>query len=156
LHDVGKLAMPAEILHKAGPLTSAEWDVITEHPIVGERILMRTKELAGLAPVVRHEHEHWDGTGYPDGLERERIPLGSRIIFACHAYLAMTAPRPYREALAPAEAVKQLRAGAGHRYDPEVVDALLDLLGHAPPDVPDRSAGVRLAARVPKPPQRRR
>src|SRR4051794_40868870 len=156
LHDVGKLAMPEEILHKEGPLTDAEWEIIAEHPVVGERILMRTNELALLAPIVRHEHEHWDGTGYPDGLERERIPVGSRVILVCHAYLAMTAPRPYRAALASADAVAQLRAGAGLRYDPEAVDALLDLLGHAPPQGPDRAAGVKLAAPVPKPPAGRR
>jgi HD-GYP domain-containing protein (c-di-GMP phosphodiesterase class II) len=156
LHDVGKLAMPAEILHKEGPLTDAEWEIMAEHPVVGERILMRTEELAVLAPAVRHAHEHWDGTGYPDGLQRERIPVGSRVILACHAYLAMTAPRPYRAALAPADAVAQLRDGAGLRYDPEVVDALLDLLGQAPPQVPDRTAGVKLAAPVSKPPTGRR
>src|SRR5687767_11706058 len=73
LHDVGKLAIPAELLEKQGPLTDEEWAVMSEHPIVGERILARSKELAGIAPIVRHEHEHWDGTGYPDGLERQRI-----------------------------------------------------------------------------------
>ena len=97
LHDVGKLAMPEELLEKNGPLTRDEWEVMTEHPIVGERILARTKELARLAPIVRHEHEHWDGTGYPDGLERQRIPIGSRVILACHAYVAMT----HRAALPP-------------------------------------------------------
>ena len=99
LHDVGKLAMPAEVLEKDGPLTREEWEVMSEHPIVGERILARTKELAALAPIVRHEHEHWDGTGYPDGLERPRIPVGSRVILACHAWVAMTTERPYRPAL---------------------------------------------------------
>ena len=99
LHDVGKLAMPAELLDKSGPLTSDEWEVMSEHPIVGERILARTKELAGIAPIVRHEHEHWDGTGYPDGLEGQRIPVGSRVILACDAYVAMTTARPYRAAM---------------------------------------------------------
>jgi len=156
LHDVGKLAMPAELLHKAGPLTDEEWEVMAEHSIVGERILMRTKDLASLAPVVRHVHEHWNGSGYPDGLERERIPVGSRVILACHAYLAMIAPRPYRDALTAHEAIAQLRAGAGSKFDPDVVDALLDLLGHTPPQVPDRAAGVKLPAPVPKPPGGRR
>jgi diguanylate cyclase (GGDEF)-like protein len=151
LHDVGKLAMPVELLEKAGPLTDEEWEVMAEHPIVGERILMRTKDLAAIAPIVRHEHEHWNGTGYPDRLERERIPVGSRVILACHAYVAMIAPRPYREALPLDRAIAELRAGSGTKFDPEVVDALLDLLGQAPPEVPDRAAGVKLAARVPKP-----
>jgi diguanylate cyclase (GGDEF)-like protein len=150
LHDVGKLAIPSEILDKTGPLSREEWDVMAEHPVVGERILMRTKELGGLAPIVRHEHEHWDGTGYPDGLEGHRIPLGSRVIFACDAYVAMVTSRPYRPALSPAEAVAELRAGAGTKFDPEVIDALLDLLGHRAPQVPDRSRDVKLAARPPR------
>jgi diguanylate cyclase (GGDEF)-like protein len=156
LHDVGKLAIPAEILDKNGPLTREEWSVMAEHPVVGERILMRTKDLSGLAPIVRHEHEHWDGTGYPDGLERHRIPLGARVIFACDAYIAMTAPRPYRDALPADEAVTELRAAAGTKFDPEVVDALLDLLGHNAPQVPDRSRHVKLAAPPPRPPTGRR
>jgi diguanylate cyclase (GGDEF)-like protein len=156
LHDVGKLAIPAEILDKNGPLTREEWHVMAEHPVVGERILMRTKDLGGLAPIVRHEHEHWDGTGYPDGLAGIRIPLGARVIFACDAYIAMTASRPYREALHPDEAVAELRAGAGTKFDPEVVDALLDLLGHNAPSVPDRSRNVKLAAAPPREPTGRR
>jgi HD-GYP domain-containing protein (c-di-GMP phosphodiesterase class II) len=151
LHDVGKLAMPAELLGKPGPLTGDEWEVMTEHPVVGERILMRTDDLAALAPIVRDEHEHWNGTGYPDGLQGERIPVGSRVVLACHAYLAMIAPRPCRDALPPAQAIAELRAGAGAKFDPEVVDALLDLLGQAPPEVPDRAAGVKLAAPAPAP-----
>jgi HD-GYP domain-containing protein (c-di-GMP phosphodiesterase class II) len=129
---------------------------MAEHPIVGERILLRTKDLAGIAPIVRHEHEHWNGSGYPDGLQGQRIPLGSRIILACHAYVAMIAPRPYREALSPDKAIAELRAGAGAKFDPDVVDALLDLLGQAPPQVPDRAAGVKFAAPVPPPPSGRR
>jgi diguanylate cyclase (GGDEF)-like protein len=156
LHDVGKLAIPAEILDKKGPLTREEWEVMAEHPVVGERILMRTKDLASLAPIVRHEHEHWDGTGYPDGLERHRIPLGSRIIFACDAYIAMTTPRPYRDAMDGDQAVAELRADVATKFDPEVVDALLDLLGHNMPDVPDRAANVKLAAPVPREPKGRR
>ena len=120
LHDVGKLAMPAELLGKQGPLTADEWAVMSQHPIAGERILARTKDLAGVAPIVRHEHEHWDGTGYPDGLERHRIPIGSRVVHACHAYVAMRASRPYREALPHDEVVAQLRADAGTKFDPEV------------------------------------
>jgi diguanylate cyclase (GGDEF)-like protein len=156
LHDVGKLAMPPELLDKRGPLSPEEWEIMTEHPIAGERILMRTKDLAGLAPIVRHEHEHFDGTGYPDGLAGHRIPVGSRIILACDAYMAMTSPRPYREALPPAAAVAELRANAGRKFDPDIVDALLDLLGHNPPQVPDRAAGVKLAASPPREPAGRR
>src|SRR4051794_22277860 len=152
LHDVGKLATPEALLVKNGPLTSDEWEVMSEHPIVGERILARTKELANLAPIVRHEHEHWDGSGYPDGLAGQRIPVGSRVILTCHTYVAMTSERPYRGALPVSAAVEELRAGAGCKYDPDIVDALLDLLGHDRPQVPDRAAGVKLAAAPPREP----
>ena len=149
LHDVGKLGVPHEILHKRGPLTEEEWAVMAEHPVAGERILLRIPELASLAPIVRHEHEHWDGSGYPDRLRGHNIPIGSRIILACDAYEAMTTPRPYREALSKARAVGELRAGSGSTFDPEVIEALLDLLGEHRPAVPDRALGVRLAASVP-------
>ncbi len=129
LHDVGKLAIPHEILHKDGALDDAEWRVMAEHPVIGEGILRRIPQLAPLAPIVRHEHEHWDGSGYPDGLIRSQIPIGSRIILACDAYAAMTTERPYRRALWKADAVAELRARAGTQFDPAVVDALLDLLG---------------------------
>jgi len=149
LHDVGKLAVPDEILHKRGALTPEEWTVMAEHPVAGERILLRIPDLALIAPVVRHEHEHWDGTGYPDRLRERKIPIGSRIILACDAYHAMLTDRPYRAALTPDEATEELRRGAGKQFDPDVVDALLDLLGEERPAVPDRSAGVRMPAAPP-------
>jgi diguanylate cyclase (GGDEF)-like protein len=153
LHDVGKLAVPDEILHKRGPLTPEEWAVMAEHPVAGERILLRIPDLAAIAPVVRHEHEHWNGSGYPDRLKERKIPIGSRIILACDAYHAMLTDRPYRAALSPAEAARELQKGAGRQFDPDVVDALLDLLGHDRPDVPDRSAGVRMPVAPPPPPR---
>ncbi len=157
LHDVGKLAVPDEILHKGGPLTPEEWAVMAEHPVAGERILLRIPDLAAIAPVVRHEHEHWNGSGYPDRLRERKIPIGSRIILVCDAYHAMLTDRPYRAALTEEQAAAELRACAGRQFDPDVVEALLDLLGHDRPDVPDRSQGVRMPAAPPPPmPQRRR
>jgi diguanylate cyclase (GGDEF)-like protein len=158
LHDVGKLAVPYEILHKAGPLTPEEWAVMAEHPIAGERVLLRIPQLVAIAPIVRHEHEHWDGTGYPDGLVGLNIPIGSRIILACDAFHAMITDRPYRPALDREAAIAELRRGARAQFDPEVVDALLDLLGQAPPAVPDRAEGISLPIRRPAapPPRRRR
>jgi len=129
LHDVGKLGISHEILHKDGSLDDAEWRVMAQHPVIGEGILRRLPQLAPLAPIVRHEHEHWDGSGYPDGLAGTQIPMGSRIILACDAYAAMITARPYRPALTPAEAMDELRARAGTQFDPQVVEALLDLLG---------------------------
>ena len=94
LHDVGKVAIPNEILFKEDPLEPHEWAIMREHPAIGERILMRTPDLAPIAPLVRHEHERWDGLGYPDGLRGEEIPVGSRIILACDAYNAMITRGP--------------------------------------------------------------
>ena len=128
LHDVGKLAIPNEILHKPGPLNDAEWRVMAEHPVIGERILRRTPQLGHLAPVVRHEHERWDGNGYPDGLAGTEIPIASRIILACDAYNAMITTRPYREAMSPEDAVAELRDKSGTQFDPQVVAALLKRL----------------------------
>ena len=150
LHDVGKLAMPNEILHKRGPLTPEEWKVMAEHPVAGERILLRIPDLAVIAPVVRHEHEHWDGSGYPDGLRGRLIPIGSRIILACDAYHAMITDRPYRAAMTPDEAAEELRRGVRAQFDPDVVEALLDLLGY------DRAAGDRPRATACGCPRRRR
>ena len=122
LHDVGKVAIPNEILYKPGALTAAEWEIMREHPVIGERILRRTPELRAIAPIVRHEHERWDGGGYPDGLSGTDIPIGSRIIFACDAYSAMITARPYREPMSRDDALEELRRGAGTQFDPEVVE----------------------------------
>ena len=132
LHDVGKVAIPNEILNKPGPLTQAEWETMREHPLIGERILRQTPELVAIAPLVRHEHERWDGRGYPDGLAGTDIPVGSRIIFACDAYNAMITARPYREPMDGEVALDELIRGSGTQFDPEVVDALLTVLGKRP------------------------
>jgi diguanylate cyclase (GGDEF)-like protein len=126
LHDIGKVAVPERILNKRGPLTEAERRKVERHPVVGERILSSVDFLRDVLPLVRHEHERWDGKGYPDGLADERIPIGSRIILACDAYDAMTSDRPYRPAMSDAEARAELRAGAGTQFDERVVAALLE------------------------------
>ena len=97
LHDIGKVAIPDAILNKPGPLTDEEWKLMKAHTVVGERILRAIPGLGGVARIVRHEHERWDGGGYPDGIAGEEIPVGSRIILACDAYHAMISDRPYRE-----------------------------------------------------------
>ncbi len=132
LHDVGKVAIPNEILYKPGPLDPDEWAVMREHPVIGERIILRTPELAAIAPIVRHEHERRDGGGYPDGLRGTDIPIASRLILACDAYNAMITSRPYREPMTEADARAELAAGAGSQFDPEVVAALLAVLADQP------------------------
>jgi diguanylate cyclase (GGDEF)-like protein/putative nucleotidyltransferase with HDIG domain len=125
LHDIGKVAIPDEILHKPGPLTDAEWKLMKEHPVIGERILRVLPGLGTVARIVRHEHERWDGRGYPDGLAGEEIPLGSRIIIAADTYHAITSDRPYRAARSHSEAVEELTKCAGTQFDPNVTAALI-------------------------------
>ena len=127
-HDIGKIAVPDSILNKPGPLTDAERREMEKHTIAGERILRPIEFLRDVLPIVRHEHERWDGQGYPDGLAGEEIPIGARIVLACDAYDAMTSDRPYRPAL-PAEVARQeLVRNAGSQFDPRVVEALLEVL----------------------------
>jgi diguanylate cyclase (GGDEF)-like protein len=125
LHDVGKIGIPDQILHKPGPLTPDEWVLMREHPVIGERILRPLPGLSEVATAVRHEHERWDGRGYPDGVSGEDIPLASRIVLTCDAYNALVSDRPYRKRLSDATAVAELRRCAGTQFDPRVVDALL-------------------------------
>jgi diguanylate cyclase (GGDEF)-like protein len=131
LHDIGKIGVPSAILSKPGPLTDAERALVETHPLLGERILAPIEQLADVWPIVRSCHESFDGTGYPDGIAGEAIPLESRIILACDAYHAMTTDRPYRSALGVEEAKRRLREGSGSQFDPQVVDALLRVLAEA-------------------------
>ena len=124
LHDLGKLAIPEQILHKPGRLTEAERLVVEQHPRTGFQML----ENLGIDPVadlVLHHHERWDGTGYPDGLRGEEIPLGARIIFVADAYDAMTSDRVYQRRLTHQEAIAELTHCAGTQFDPLVVTALV-------------------------------
>jgi diguanylate cyclase (GGDEF)-like protein len=123
LHDVGKLAIPDSIVGKPGPLDDDEWAFICRHPLIGQRILQTTPGLAGAAALVRASHERPDGSGYPDRLAGDAIPLGARIVAVFDAYRAMTSERPYRAALAPDAAMRELRRGAGTQFDRAVVAA---------------------------------
>jgi HD-GYP domain-containing protein (c-di-GMP phosphodiesterase class II) len=125
LHDVGKIAIPDEILSRRGPLSDEEWAYVRDHTVIGERILRGIPFLRSAAAAVRSAHERWDGGGYPDGLAAERIPLLARIVFACDTWDVMTSDRPYRDALSADEAERRLEAEAGHQLDPQVVGALL-------------------------------
>jgi diguanylate cyclase (GGDEF)-like protein len=123
LHDIGKIAVPDSVLHKPGPLDEGEWLIMHEHPVVGERILAAVPALRSVGMLVRHSHESWDGTGYPDRLRGPLIPLGARIIAVCDAYDAMTSSRPYAAPRSAAQATSELRRCAGTQFDPAVVDA---------------------------------
>ncbi|WP_027007528.1 HD-GYP domain-containing protein [Conexibacter woesei] len=149
LHDIGKVAVPDSILSKPGPLNDEEWSVMRGHSAVGEKILRAVPGLGPVARMVRHGHESWDGSGYPDGLSGHDIPLGSRIVLACDAYDAMTSTRPYRDAMSHEDAVAELAAKSGTQFDPQVVGALLGYLeDRRPVDyAARRSAAAAAAAR---------
>jgi two-component system cell cycle response regulator len=126
LHDIGKIGIPDEILHKEDELTAEEWELMRKHPIIGERVLDAAPALRPVAKVVRSTHERWDGEGYPDRLAGREIPLGSRAILICDAYNAMTEGRPYRAPLSSGEALEELRRAAGTQCDPELVRVFCD------------------------------
>jgi HD-GYP domain-containing protein (c-di-GMP phosphodiesterase class II) len=128
LHDVGKIQVPDAVLNKPGPLDPDESEVIRCHSAWGSETLARIPGLEAVATIVRFHHERWDGSGYPDGLSAARIPLASRIISVCDAYGAMTCDRPYRFAMDPRDALREIKAGSGSQFDPAVVDALIDAL----------------------------
>jgi two-component system cell cycle response regulator len=128
LHDIGKLAIPDEVLLKRGPLDDDERRFVEQHTIVGERILCASPALRGPGLIVRSTHERWDGTGYPDGLTGDETPIAARIIFACDAYDAMMTTRPYRPAMSAEQALDELKRCAGTQFDPQVVDALVQIL----------------------------
>jgi HD-GYP domain-containing protein (c-di-GMP phosphodiesterase class II) len=131
LHDVGKILIPEEILNKPGPLNGDELALMRRHAIGGYLILTESAEPAPVPALVRSSHERWDGSGYPDGLSGEDIPLGSRIITICDAYDAMTNERPYRPARSAAEALHELRLGAGVKYDPCLVSVFVTVVGES-------------------------
>lgn len=122
LHDLGKLAVPAEILDKPSSLTPTEWQSIGEHPRIGQVILEQASSLRDSIPIVLHHHEHFNGGGYPHGLRGSEIPLGARIVAVADAYHAMVHDRPYSQALTHVEALIELRRCAGQQFDPEVVE----------------------------------
>jgi hypothetical protein len=127
LHDVGKVGVDSDVLHKTEPLDEEEWGKMRMHPVIGARILSHSAFLSGARDAVRHHHERWDGGGYPDGLAGEAIPLAARIVSVADAFDAMTSDRPYRSSLAVDSAVQRLRQGAGQHWDPSLVDVFVRL-----------------------------
>jgi diguanylate cyclase (GGDEF)-like protein len=126
-HDIGKIGIPSEILQKPGPLTDEEFEIVKEHPELGEKILAPIERLADVRPIVRACHERWDGLGYPDGKSGDDIPVEARIVLVCDAFHAMVTDRPYRMRLPADEAVRRLRESSGTQFDPSAVSAFVRL-----------------------------
>ena len=143
LHDIGKLAVPDQILNKPGPLSESEWRFMREHPAIGERILNAAPALRPVARLVRSSHERWDGGGYPDGLAGDKIPLGARIVAVCDAFEAMTCDRCYQHARSQEDAVQELRRHAGTQFDPAVVAAISRALDASAEPLSPRSDEVQ-------------
>jgi two-component system cell cycle response regulator len=126
LHDIGKVAVPDKILYKPGPLSEREWELMREYPLISERILNAAPAMAPVASLVRSVQERWDGTGYPEHLTGEQIPLAARVVSLCAAFHAMTSPRPYRRALSEDQALRELRHYAGSQFDPALVEVFCE------------------------------
>ena len=133
MNDIGFDSVPDDIVNKKEHLSPFEWEKIKSHPEVGSAILQHIASMESFLPAIRHHHEHYDGEGYPDGLSRDNIPLGARIIAVADAYQAMVCDRPYREALTSEQALNELQQSSGKQFDPVVVDAFLSLMkAHEP------------------------
>jgi len=135
LHDVGKIGVSDAVLKKPGKLTPPEWAEIRLHPYIGGQLCKRVSFLQDAYPIVYHHHERFDGQGYPDGLRGEEIPLGARIVAIADAFDAMTSRRPYRAAMSHAQAIRELRRGAGHQWDAHLVDTFLEAIHSELPDI---------------------
>jgi len=133
LHDIGKLAIPDEVLRAPRRLTEAEWAIVQEHPSRGVEMVRHLAFLEPARKAILHHHERLDGRGYPDGLTGDAIPLEARILAVVDAYDAMTSARPYRPPLSHEEASAELRRGSGEQFDPQCVEVFLSLVGEAAP-----------------------
>lgn len=128
LHDVGKIGIPDAVLIKPGPPTSSQSDLTRTHSEIGARIVMDNADLADVAEAILSHHERWDGTGYPRGLAGEDIPLAARMLSIVDAFDAMTSERPYRKAMGPEEALREIRMCAGSQFDPTLAEAFVKLV----------------------------
>lgn len=128
LCDVGMLIVPEALLNKEGPLTDEEREMLQQHPMVSAMLVRLFPLCREQATAIMSHHEHWDGSGYPEGLSGEEIPLVARILAVADAYVAMVSPRPHRDALEPADAARQLLANAGKQFDPRIVREFCQLL----------------------------
>ena len=132
VHDIGKIGIKESILMKKDRLTDEEYTHITAHSVIGEHILRPAIEDEEILKMVRHHHERFNGTGYPDGMTGESIPLGARILSVADIYDAMTSDRPYRKAMKPEVAIAELKKESGHMFDPRVVEAFFHIVSGIP------------------------
>jgi len=128
LHDIGKIGVPGDVLSKEGPLTEDEWTIMRLHPTVGANIVKMLKSIEHIAPYIHFHQEKFDGSGYPFGLKGKEIPLGARIVAVVDAYEAMTSDRYYCKARSHEEAIQELQRMVGHHFDPEVVEAFIEVM----------------------------
>lgn len=151
-HDVGKLAIPGRLLAKAGPLTPEEYEQVKRHAAIGADLLTGLSFPGSLALLVRHHHENWDGTGYPDRLRREEIPTGARVLSIADCYDALTSDRPYRRALSHAAATAMMTDRCGSMFDPNMIEAFLSIAdGLQPFSLMSAGAMLGAGAHVPLP-----
>ena len=143
LHDIGKLAVPEQVLRKPGPLDPDELAQVRSHPEHGARLVSLVRSLRVALPCVLHHHERWDGLGYPAGRKGETIPAAARVLAVADAFDAMTSDRPYRAALAPEEAIAELERGAGSQFDPEIVAVFVQAWQEGAMTMPDLGIGRR-------------
>jgi putative nucleotidyltransferase with HDIG domain len=143
LHDIGKIGMPETVLQKPGRLTGGELEIFKRHSQLGSRIVSAVTELEEVGRAILHHHERFDGNGYPDRLEGERIPVLSRILAVCDSYDAMTSDRPYRDSVPHADAIEEISRNRGKQFDPAVARAFLQLFSATAPEYPEASSGLR-------------
>ena len=133
LHDIGKIGVPDEVLKKPASLDDQEWEAMRKHPLLAGLMISKVEFLEGVLPILLYHHERYDGGGYPFGMERETIPLEARIFTVVDSYDAMTSDRPYREAMTPAAAVREIQRNAGTQFDPRVVEAFTRVISRLEP-----------------------
>jgi HD-GYP domain-containing protein (c-di-GMP phosphodiesterase class II) len=132
LHDIGKVGIPEQILCKEGPLTQTEWAVMRNHSVIGAQIIAPIAFLTGTVDLIRHHHERFDGSGYPDGLRADEIPLPARIFAVADSFDAMTSDRPYRGAMRVERALAEIGGGAGTQFDPDIVRVFVRMIDDGP------------------------